>query len=184
MKKKKNLHKYRIVYNYSIYLMLLIVGSLIFDLFKYRHSDFNELILILGFWLFFIAMIVFLTYLKKKTADSYDKLFEMRKNPMAYKFYKELLETRFNESNGRFSRLMFFIFLIMFVTVVNATSIEFIGDVWQSIQFNFLLLICIVDTYAKYIFDFDEPPKKEKKEKEELTILEMLNWKRVCDSVT
>ncbi len=103
----------------------------------------------------------------KSMKEEYDWMWERRKNPNIYKIVKEMCETLFEESRKmrQFSlkiNIVFAILMLIFNPILTP-----------------IYLFLIISSYVNYIFDFEEPPKKDKKVKDSITDIAMRAWKQL-----
>lgn len=93
----------------------------------------------------------------ERMKEAYDILFMHRKHPEIYQAVKEAMEAGFAENSKR--RHLYFVVNLLFFAL-NITLNPLFAAMILSHTFN---------SYILWVFDFDEPDKKEKEKKEALT---------------
>lgn len=134
-------------------------------------------------WTFSLWGEIRLLNIAKSQKESYDILFSMRKNPIVYREMQEVLKILFSETQERrffiiklnSSILFFVVSILTLVLLFNAV------DIGDAIFFYLVPTVIaeILDNYVDYVFDFDEPEMKDKKEKDSVTDLVMKKWREL-----
>src|SRR3990167_371719 len=115
----------------------------------------------------------------------YDQLFAMRKNPQYYQMHKEVLEELFVKSRRRRYSTLGFLVGITILVVALLSMLAFAAGVYTDVNTYvsaYLLINCglsVLQSYIFYVFDFDEPKPKEKRERASLTEIALREWKNL-----
>lgn len=102
----------------------------------------------------------------------YDIIFVHRKNPEMYNLVKELNQHLY-ERGWQYRRWVIPL-TILFLVYVISNHPPFVAPIF---------LFNIAQLYESYIFDFDEPEKKEKKQKDSVTDIIMGSWKNLIGTL-
>lgn len=100
--------------------------------------------------------------------DGYDQIFARRKNPEIYNSMKEITALLFETGWGHRK------FLIAF----NIVLLVFVSFGQPPIFFP-AIIFSLLQLYQSYIFDFDEPEKKDKKVTDSVTDIVFGAWKNL-----
>jgi hypothetical protein len=128
---------------------------------------FTKIFFYLIFTFIIISEIIQLMNLMMKAVD-YDEAFLRRKNPKVYKLYKIKCLLEFElfkkiRAKTMFSYVVLTTFFWAILILIWFPFNSIMSFFWGSYLIFFALqeLCFILDQYTKYVFDFDEPPKKE-----------------------
>jgi hypothetical protein len=130
-----------------------------------------KILFLMGPMLLMIGLELFLYRILLEQKQDYDILFARRKDPIVYQAVKEtcawLWEKR---ASSRQKALSLQMVAMVFFAVFN----------WPV---TIIYIILIISLYETFIFDFDDPDKKEKKKTEPLTETMLNAWKNLIGAL-
>jgi hypothetical protein len=123
----------------------------------------------IGFGVFMFVAVLLLEVMKifslKLIKQSYDILWELRKDPMVYKVLKEVCEEKFKKG---YKQRKVIVIMDIFFLIALSFLLPLLAPVYLFILFS---------AYETYIFDMEEPPRKEKEVKDSITDIAMKAFK-------
>lgn len=167
--KKYKKHKFDLFIEFAGYETAYWAAEIIFSMVRIAWSH-GPIWLNIIYIVFGSAVMIF-QYIKtqdlKEQKEFYDQLWLQRKNPNVYNAVKEVTEEMFqSRKQWRQRQLAINLGLCGAMLLLNPLLTPVYG-------------FMIVSQYYNYVFDFDEPEKKEKKATERLSDLLLGSWKNL-----
>lgn len=174
--KRKKYEKHK----YDFMILTLLIRAILFamngiylawDGFSHHQSGSMVVAIIVSFLIGVFIAFEYLNIRDKK--ESYDYLFERRKNPTVYNMVKAITDDR-KENEYSFRKLIFGVLAVIIILSIISPS-------------PFIILIGItqiLDAYVNCAFDFDEPEEKQEEKKESLTEVLAARWRETVGSLT